>query len=116
MANLLSLLTGQTEGVHGVNLRHRPTWVDPKTGARMTVYSMGFQDQNGDEVLIPLVVNGQLLSQRDAIEHYYKTGEHLGKFAATAQGRKASDRMGWAVHMQQQTEPGIDALMRGLKF
>lgn len=32
------------------------------------------------EVLLPLVVNGQELSQEDAINHYRKTGEHMGIF------------------------------------
>lgn len=82
----------------------------------MTVYSMGFQDKDGAEVLIPLVVGGKLLSEKDAIEHYRRTGQHLGKFEASPRGRDASNQMGQAVHMQQQTEPLIDMLTRYLKF
>ena len=35
---------------------------------------------DGKEVLIPTVINGQKLSDPDAIDHFKKTGEHLGIF------------------------------------
>jgi hypothetical protein len=35
---------------------------------------------DGFEVLLPQVVNGSVVSQAEAIEHYVATGEHLGKF------------------------------------
>jgi hypothetical protein len=44
-----------------------------------TTSSMSFEE-NGKEILIPTVVDGKRLSQQEAIDHYHKTGEHLGKF------------------------------------
>lgn len=36
------------------------------------------------EVLIPQIVNGKLVSQQDAINHYMQTGENLGTFTTPA--------------------------------
>jgi hypothetical protein len=44
-------------------------------------FSMNF---DGKEVLLPQIVNGKLLSKEEAIEHYRKTGEHMGKFKDAA--------------------------------
>lgn len=35
---------------------------------------------DGKEVLLPQIVNGKRVTQDQAIQHYLKTGEHLGKF------------------------------------
>ena len=35
---------------------------------------------DGKEILLPQVINGKLVSEDEAIDHYYKTGEYLGKF------------------------------------
>lgn len=35
---------------------------------------------DGKEVLLPRVIDGKTVSMDEAIEHYEKTGEHLGKF------------------------------------
>jgi hypothetical protein len=45
-----------------------------------TVRSMSFEE-NGKEVLVPTVSNdGKILSDKDAIAEYHKTGQFLGKF------------------------------------
>jgi hypothetical protein len=50
-------------------------------GSISTEYSFSFYDDNtGKEVLIPRVVNGQIVSDEEAERHYYETGEHLGMF------------------------------------
>ena len=49
-----------------------------------TIYSITVQDNPSDQgspwVLIPSIVGGEVVTQNDAIRHYKKTGEHLGKF------------------------------------
>ncbi|MFT3671296.1 M15 family metallopeptidase [Aestuariivirga sp.] len=35
---------------------------------------------DGEEVLLPTIINGKRVSEEEAIAHYQKTGEHLGKF------------------------------------
>lgn len=52
-------------------------------GSISTESSMSFEE-NGKEVLIPTVVNGNRLSEEAAVQHYRKTGEHLGKFETPA--------------------------------
>lgn len=111
-----ALLLGQTQPGNITNLGRRPTFVRAPDGARMTVYSLGFRDRNGDEVLIPQVIDGQLLGSDQAIEHYYRSGEHLGKFEPTQRGIDASDEMGRLVHEYEQMAPGIRALLQGLRF
>lgn len=69
-----------------INLKNRPV-VKNADGSISTVRSMSF-NEDGKEVLVPTVVGGRVVSDREAIDHYRKTGEHLGKFktpeAATA--------------------------------
>lgn len=50
-------------------------------GSLSTVRSMSFEDDNGVNVLVPTVVNGKVVSEDEAINEYYKTGRHLGKFS-----------------------------------
>lgn len=51
----------------------------PGEGGISTIRSMGV-NIDGEEVLIPTVVNGRIVSEDEAIAHYRRTGEHLGKF------------------------------------
>ena len=37
---------------------------------------------DGLEVLLPLIVDGELVSEDEAIQHFFDTGEHLGMFAS----------------------------------
>lgn len=36
---------------------------------------------DGLEVLLPLIIDGKIVSEEEAIQHFLKTGEHLGMFA-----------------------------------
>lgn len=78
-----------------INIWSRPV-VQNVDGSHSTEYSVSFQDKNGNEVLVPTVVNGKFLTPdgkkppegspaekamfKAAWDHYLKTGEHLGKF------------------------------------
>ena len=57
---------------------HRRT-LDNKNGTFSTTLSFSVGTDKG-ETLIPQVVKGQLLTKREAIAHYMKTGQHLGIF------------------------------------
>jgi len=55
--------------------------VHNEDGSISTEYSFSFWDNRiGKEVLIPQVVNGRIVSEQEAKNHYYETGEHLGMF------------------------------------
>jgi hypothetical protein len=50
-------------------------------GTYSTVRSMGV-NIDGKEVLIPTVINGRVVSEKEAIDAYLKTGKHLGIFSS----------------------------------
>ena len=71
--------TGQF-GKGNIDLNNRQV-VHNKDGSISTEYSFSFYDEDtGKEVLIPSVVNGRVVTEDQAINHYYKTGEYLGMF------------------------------------
>jgi hypothetical protein len=78
--------TGTTGGVQGltepgnIDLSRRPVVRNPD-GAISTVRSIGV-NLDGKEVLIPTVAadGSRVLSDREAIQQFQKTGQHLGKF------------------------------------
>ncbi len=52
-------------------------------GSFSTEESMSFGDDNG-EILVPTVVDGTHVSPDAAIQHFYDSGEHLGRFSDPA--------------------------------
>lgn len=67
-------------GRGNIDLNNRPV-VKNSDGSISTVRSMSFYDDNEKkEILVPTVVNGKIVSDDEAINHYYNTGEYLGKF------------------------------------
>jgi len=68
----------------------------PGEGGISTIRSMGV-NIDGEEVLIPTVVNGRIVSEDEAIAHYRRTGEHLGKFKTA----KGSDRFAQRLHQEE---------------
>ena len=85
-----------------IDLDKRPIVVN-KDGSYSTVRSMSFQDEKGAEVLVPTVhESGRIMSEEEAIKHYYATGKHLGKFT-TPQEATAAAKM---IHESQAKQYG----------
>lgn len=84
-------------GKGNIDLTNRPI-VKNEDGSISTVRSMSFQDDDSKEVLIPTVVNGKIVSNDEAIQHYYDTGEYLGKFDTIEEANSYAE---W-LHNQQE--------------
>lgn len=78
-----------------IDLANRP--LVPFEGDIATVRSMSFNDGK-QEVLIPTVVGNAVLSDEDAVNHYYETGQHLGKFETP----RAATRYAIRLHKDQE--------------
>lgn len=63
-----------------------------KDGSYSTVASVSMNFDN-KEVLFPRVVNGRLVSVKEAAQHYRDTGEHLGKFKTPAAATAYAQRL-----------------------
>ena len=88
-------------GEGNIDLFSRPQYINPD-GSVSTVRSMSFED-NGKEILVPTIaygLHGQAVSLTDdqAIDRYYDTGEYLGKFKTIAEADDYADRL----HDQQE--------------
>lgn len=81
-----------------IDLTQRPI-VHNTDGSISTVRSISI-GTDGGEVLIPTVVNGRVVSNEQAIQHYKQTGENLGTFQGVAQ----ADAYAEALHRQQAAE------------
>lgn len=78
-----------------IDLNARPVVRNPD-GSISTVRSVSFR-VGGHEVLIPTVINGAVVSNRVALEHYYKTGQNLGSFRDPPSANAYAE----ALHQQQ---------------
>lgn len=92
-----SQINGSKYGLGNIDLTNRPV-VKNEDGSISTVRSISFQDDSGKEILIPTVLNGKVVSDDEAIQHYYKTGEYLGKFDTIEQANTYAEQL----HKQQE--------------
>lgn len=83
-------------GLGNIDLTNRQV-VKNQDGSISTVRSISFQDDSGKEILIPTVINGKIVSNDEAIQHYYKTGEYLGKFDTVEHANAYAEQL----HKQQ---------------
>lgn len=88
-------------GRGNIDLYDRPRYVN-EDGSVSTVRSMSFED-GGLEVLVPTISRDEnnrpiLLSDDEAIDRYYATGEHLGKFRTPEE----ADAYAQKLHLQQE--------------
>ena len=71
-----------------IDLAHRQVYKIPGGGIA-TVHSMGIEE-DGKQILIPTIIDGQPVSKDEAIAHYHETGENLGKFDTVAHANQYS--------------------------
>ena len=65
-------------GAGNIDLNHRQVVHNPD-GSISTERSFSV-NIDGKEVLLPTVIGGKIVSEDEAIQHYFDTGEYLGKF------------------------------------
>ena len=76
-----------------IDLTKRPVVKNPD-GSISTVRSMGFQEtEGGPQILIPTVIKDRVVSPEEAIKHYQKTGEHLGKFETPEEATAYAEKL-----------------------
>jgi len=89
-----------------INLYNRPTIPNPQAGGMSTVFSTSFVDEDpksktfGQEVLVPRAADGRILSEDEARQRYYRTGETMGGF------RNAASATDYAQKVHKEYESG----------
>lgn len=86
-----------------LNLHNRPVVLNPD-GTISTVKTISIGTDAG-EVLLPTVINGKVVSNQEAIDHYKKTGEHLGIFDTP----ENADAYSQVLHQAQEKEYAVAA-------
>ena len=85
-------------GKGNIDLYNRPQ-IKMEDGSIATVMSLGFYDDRiNKEVLATMVTEKGILTEEEAIEHYYQTGQYLGYFNSVEE----SNDYAWNLHIQQE--------------
>lgn len=92
------LAPGQYEAGN-LDLHNRPI-VNNKDGSISTVRSITITGDGGKAVVIPTAINGKIVSDSEAVAHFKKTGENLGKFNNEQNAMKYAQNL----HEQQAAE------------
>ena len=101
-ADMLIQPSGQIEEGN-IDLDNRPQVKNPD-GSTSTVRSITITDDAGKATVIPTVVGDKVLSNEDAISHYKKTGEHLGRF----DNEDAASEYAQRLHRSQAKKYGLE--------
>lgn len=100
--SVLNYLRGKSDIIRpevegNINLENRPKVFNEK-GQYETVRTIT-SEIDGKTVLLPTIINGKEVTNKEAVAHYKKTGEHLGVFKTREQADKYDkqlhERMGW---------------------
>lgn len=75
--------------------------VNNPDGSVSTVRTISVGTDAG-EVLIPTVINGRVVSNEEALQHYHQTGENLGTYRDVASANAAAQKL----HQQEATRIG----------
>ncbi len=96
-----------------MNLHNLPSVRNPEAGPGMysTIWSMGIGDEEGNEILIPRIKYGRVLSTAEARAEYHRTGEHLGKFTSV----EAANKFARWLHEQQEMSTSRRIFTEGLR-
>ena len=94
LASILMVVPGN------IDLDNRTVVVNPN-GSISTELSFSVEI-DGLEVLLPTVVNGKIVSENEAIEHFFLSGEHLGMFRTP----KDAEVYAYWLHMRQKERYG----------
>jgi hypothetical protein len=78
-----------------IDVNNRPV-VENKDGSISTVRSISVE-MDGKNIVLPTVINGQIVSDEEAVNHYRQTGEHLGIFSSSY----AANKFARALHKEQ---------------
>lgn len=64
-----------------------------KEGGIGTIYSAGFEEEDGVSRVVPTIVDGKQLDPRDAYDISRKTGRHLGRYSSPEMAAQAAQEM-----------------------
>lgn len=90
-----------------LDIANRPIVKSPQ-GGYATVRSIGVEI-DGRHYLIPTVIGNKIVSNREAINHFIKSGEHLGEFNS----EEAANEAGQKLHEEQAQMYGAQANQLG---
>ena len=64
-----------------------------KEGGIGTIYSAGFEEEDGVSRVVPTIVDGKQLDPRDAYDISRRTGRHLGRYSFSEMAAQAAQEM-----------------------